>query len=136
MPTKDKPRARARAADRSSATKGRKGKRAAGGPVLPSVANHPRAGEQVKRIKAWAGLAGFALVAVLSWSADVPVEDLLLRALAGGIIAYLVAWAAAVAIWRNLVMTELRVVRERREQEAAERAAAAAAPDEDPAPAA
>lgn len=135
MPTKEKPRARPRGADRPKG-KGRKGKRAGDGPVLPSVANHPRAGEQVKRAKAWAGLAGFVLVALLSWSAGVPVEDTLLRALAGGILCYLVAWAVAVAIWRNLVMTELRVMREQREQEAAERRAArAAAEEEEAAPA-
>lgn len=128
MATKEKPPARAR-----TGKKGRKGKRAGDGPVLPSVANHPRAGEQVRRAKAWAGLAGFVLVALLSWSAGVPVEDTLLRALAGGILSYLVAWAVAVAIWRNLVMTELRVMRDQREQEAAERAAAraAAAAEED-----
>ncbi|MBB4660978.1 hypothetical protein [Conexibacter arvalis] len=109
--------------------RGGPGRGRAGGPVLPSVANHPRAGEQVKQAKAWGGLAGFALVALISWQADVPVEELLLRALAGGIVAYLVVWACAVAVWRQLVVTELRVVREQREEEAAARRAAAPPPD-------
>lgn len=125
-----KQQARSRAAQRRAP----RGRRRAGdqpaGPVLPSVANHPRAGAQVARVKAWAGLGVFALVALLSWRADVPFEDLALRALAGGIVAYLVAWAAAVSIWRHLVVTELRVVREQREREAAERAAAAADADD------
>jgi len=103
--------------------------------VLPSVANHPRAGDQVKQAKAWGGLLGFALVALISWRAEVPVEELLLRALAGGIVAYLVVWACAVAVWRQLVVTELRVVREQRaEEEAARRAAVPPpSPDEQPA---
>lgn len=113
--------------------RGKKGNGGKGGPALPSVANHPRAGEQVKQAKAWGGLAGFALVALISWRAEVPFEELLLRALAGGIVAYLVVWACAVAVWRQLVVTELRVVREQRAEEAAARRAAAPPADEQPA---
>lgn len=113
--------------------RGKKGRGGKGGPALPSVANHPRAGEQVKQAKAWGGLAGFALVALISWRAEVPFEELLLRALAGGIVAYLVVWACAVAVWRQLVVTELRVVREQRAEEAAARRAAAPPADEQPA---
>lgn len=133
-------RARARQAGRrpaapSAGRRGGKGRGGPVGPVLPSVANHPRAGDQVKQAKAWGGLLGFALVALISWRAEVPVEELLLRALAGGIVAYLVVWACAVAVWRQLVVTELRVVREQRaEEEAARRAAVSPpAPDEQPA---
>jgi hypothetical protein len=103
--------------------------------VLPSVANHPRAGDQVRQAKAWGGLAGFALVGFISWRAEVPFEELLLRALAGGIVAYLVVWACAVAVWRQLVVTELRVVREQRAEEAAARRAAAPPPSADEQPA-
>lgn len=110
--------------------KGRKRRRGdkRGGAALPSVHNHPRGGAQVRQAKGWAGLIGFALVALLSWSADVPTEDLLLRALAGGVVAYLVVWAVAVTIWRQLVVTELKVVREQREEEAAARRAASPPP--------
>lgn len=90
--------------------------------TLPSVANHPRAGAQVARAKSAGGLAGFLLAALLSWRAHVPTADLLLRAIAAGILTYMAAWAAAVAIWRHLVVAELRAVRARL---AAERAAAA-----------
>jgi len=79
--------------------------------VLPSVANHPRAGAQIARAKAWGGLAGFVLVALLSLRAGVPTGDALLRALLGGIAAYVAAWACAVAVWRHLVIAELRAVR-------------------------
>lgn len=131
----------ARRAGRGSEAKGRKGRKARKrGGELPSVANHPRGGQQVKQAKGWAGLIGFALVALVSWRGDVPTEDLILRALAGGIVAYLVVWAIAVAVWRHLVVTELDMKREERAEEEAERraalkAAAAAAqnPEQQPA---
>lgn len=104
-------------------------KKRAGGaedPRLPSVANHPRAGAQVARAKAWGGLVGFALVGLLSWRAGAPVAEALLRALAGGVVGYLATWAAAVLVWRHLVVAELRAVRAHRAAEVARRAAAAA----------
>lgn len=116
---------RPRGGSRAAGSGRRRTRRAASGPLLPSVANHPRAGAQVAQAKAWAGLIGFAFVALLSWRSGVPVEDLLLRALAGGIVAYIVVWACAVAIWRHLVVTELRVVREQRAEDEAARKAAA-----------
>jgi hypothetical protein len=93
--------------------------------ALPSVANHPRAGAQVARAKAWGGLGGFVLVAVLSLRAGVPTADALLRALLAGVLAYVAAWACAVAVWRHLVVAELRAVRSHRAAEAARRRAAA-----------
>lgn len=91
----------------------------AGGATLPSVANHPRAGSQIARAKAWGGLAGFMLVAVLSLRAGVPLADALLRALAAGVLAYVAAWACAVTVWRHLVIAELRAVRRARAEAAA-----------------
>jgi hypothetical protein len=99
---------------------------AAPGPSLPSVAAHPRAGAQVARAKAWGGLGGFLLVALLSWRAGVPTADLLLRAIVGGIAGYVLAWAAAVVVWRHLVIAELRAVRVAAAQRAAQARAAAA----------
>ena len=40
--------------------------------------------------------------------------DALLRALAGGVVGYVAAWACAVAVWRHLVVAELRAVRRHR----------------------
>jgi len=94
----------------------------AGGAALPSVASHPRAGAQVARAKAWGGLVGFALVGLLSSRAGAPVPDVLLRSLAGGVVGYVATWAAAVLVWRHLVVAELRAVRRHR-AEAARRAA-------------
>jgi len=90
-----------------------------------SVANHPRAGAQVARAKAWGGLGGFLLVGLLSLRAGVPTADALLRALLAGVVGYVATWAAAVLIWRHLVVAELRAVRSHRAAEAAARRAAA-----------
>jgi hypothetical protein len=101
------------------------GKPAGAGEALPSVAAHPRAGVQITRAKAWGGLAGFALAALLSDRAGVPAPDLMTRAIVAGVVGYLATWAVAVAVWRHLVIAELRAVRVARVREAAERAAAA-----------
>jgi len=101
-------------AEKAKKAKPAKGAKGGGDAKLPSVANHPRAGAQIARMKSWGGLLGFGFVAVLSWRAHVPASDVMLRALAGGVVGYVVAWASAVAIWRHLVIAELRAVRVRR----------------------
>ncbi|MGB2710045.1 MAG: hypothetical protein WBC33_00900 [Conexibacter sp.] len=83
----------------------------AGEAKLPSVANHPRALAQVARAKAWGGLGGFLLAGLLSWRAGVPAADLLARSILAGVAGYVLVWAAAVAVWRHLVIAELRAVR-------------------------
>jgi hypothetical protein len=114
---------------KGKAGKGKAGKKGAGnatdGAPLPSVANHPRAAPQVGRAKAWGGLAGFGLAALLSWRAQVPMGDLLLRAIVGGVVGYVLAWASAVTLWRHLVIAELRAVRLHRTATLAKLAAAA-----------
>jgi hypothetical protein len=79
----------------------------------PSVAAHPRARYHVRRAKGWGGLAGFALAAYFSYKAGVPTADLGLRALVAGIVGYMLAWACAVTVWRQLVLAELRAALER-----------------------
>jgi hypothetical protein len=101
------------------AKKGKKG--AAGDPAAPrglaiSVSAHPTASYSVRRARAWGGLAGFAIVLLLSLRAGVPEYDALLRALAGGMVAHFGAWFCAVALWRRLVLAELDAERVRREQ--------------------
>jgi hypothetical protein len=68
-----------------------------------------------------------------------PEFEIGVRALVAGVIAYLLAWAAAVALWQRLIVHELKVGTERRrveQEEAAEKLraeqeAAAAAEDEE-----
>ena len=78
------------------------------------VSDHPRARASIRRARAWAGLAGFALVLLVSLRAGVPGFDAALRALAGGVVAHFAAWACALALWRRLVIAELEAERRRR----------------------
>ncbi|HYB22453.1 MAG TPA: PilZ domain-containing protein [Solirubrobacteraceae bacterium] len=78
----------------------------------PSVAAHPRAARHVARAKGWAGLLGFLVAGYLS----LPTNTLAsagLRALVAGVVCYLVAWAGAVFVWRELMLLELAGVRAR-----------------------
>jgi hypothetical protein len=79
----------------------------------------------VRRAKGWGGVGGVALCTVLALGAHLPTFDLLLRGLAGGIVGYLVVWALALAVARQLVVAEVRA--RYAEVMAAHEAAAAAA---------
>lgn len=98
------------------------------GPRTPSVAAHPRAQRALRRIKGWAGLAGFALVGLMAWRAGAPPADVVARALAGGVAAFLAAWAGGVAVWRHVVLAELRLAKRRALQAREARAPQEASP--------
>ncbi len=83
----------------------KKAKRAADG---ISIAGHPRAAAQVRRAKGFGGVTFFLITAYLSYRAQVPPDQVALRALIGGIGGYLLAWMCAVTVWRHLVLAELR----------------------------
>jgi hypothetical protein len=76
----------------------------------PSVANHPRARASVRRIKGIGGLVGFGVAAFLAHSHGLSTTSVLVRALLVGIGAYFLAWACAVAVWRQIVLAELRMI--------------------------
>jgi hypothetical protein len=88
--------------------KDKKGKGKAGDEQAPgsSIATHPRARSSVRRAKGWAGLAGFAIAAALSLQASVPMFDVGVRALAAGVVGYMLAWWCSVLIWRQLIVAE------------------------------
>lgn len=73
----------------------------------PSIAAHPRAARQVARAKSFGGLVGFLLGAYLSASTHTLVETGT-RAVVAGIVCYLAVWAAAVFVWRRLLVLEIR----------------------------
>jgi hypothetical protein len=85
-----------------------------------SIATHPRARASVRRAKAWTGLIAFAITAVLSLEASVPVFQTAVRALAAGIVGYLLAWWFSMMIWRQLMLAEQRVAVEEIERRRAE----------------
>jgi hypothetical protein len=109
---KDKDKEKGKAKSASSDKKGKQGKSSeqssAGeqGAGL-SLAAHPRAARRVAEAKAWGALVGFLLGGYLSLPTHSAFE-VALRALAAGVVCYVVVWAAAVSLWRRLVVAELR----------------------------
>jgi hypothetical protein len=96
---------------------------ASAGPSGVCVAGHPRSARGVRRAKGLGGLLGALLAMILAMGAHLPLFDVLLRGLAGGIVGQLVLWALAVAVARQLVIAEVRA----RYAEVTRAAAAAAA---------
>jgi hypothetical protein len=80
--------------------------------LVVSVAAHPRARASVRRTRARTGLAAFVIVGLLCLKAGVPGQEAALRALIAGIVGNLIGWACAVAVWRSLVMAELKLARD------------------------
>jgi len=72
------------------------------------VSAHPRAQRQIRRWKGIGGLAGFFLMAWLSHRSGTDFVHLGLRALLGGAVTYVAVWAAAVYIWRQIAVAEIR----------------------------
>jgi hypothetical protein len=95
--------------------------------VSVSVGAHPRAKASIRRIRARTALAAFGVVLFLSLSSDVTAQEAAVRALIAGIVGNLAAWACALAVWRQLVIAEMRVVAEARRERVRQRAEAAAA---------
>jgi hypothetical protein len=95
--------------------KGRKGKGAGkdkgageGAASGICVAGHPRSASGVRRAKGLGGLLGAALAMILAQAAHLPLFDVLLRGLAGGIVGQLVLWGVAIAVARQLVIAQVR----------------------------
>jgi hypothetical protein len=81
---------------------------------------HPRATRSIARSKALGGLIGFVLGLWFASRAGLPSWDTGLRALVGGISGYVLIWIAAVQLWRQIALAELRAVQKRRAQLIAE----------------
>ena len=88
--------------------KAARGQGAADAPAGISVAGHPRSASAVRRAKGAGGLLGTLLAALIALNAGLPLFDVMLRGLAGGIVGYIVLWAVAVAVARQLVIAEVR----------------------------
>src|SRR5690242_16214911 len=72
------------------------------------VSSHPRAKRQIRRWKGFGGMAGFFLMAWFSWRSGTDFVHLGLRALLGGVVTYVAVWAAAVYVWRQIAIAEVR----------------------------
>jgi hypothetical protein len=104
--------------------KNKKGTKGKGGDEVrgASIANHPRAKASIRRAKAWTGIAGFAIAALFSIQASVPLFQTGLRALGAGVVGYMLAWWLGVMLWRQLILAEQKAayeaIQRRRSEEA------------------
>ena len=72
---------------------------------------HPRAREHLALAKGWGGIISFLAAAGASYAADLPMTDLLLRALLAGIIGSMLAWGLTLAVWRHLALAQIEGLR-------------------------
>jgi hypothetical protein len=79
----------------------------------PKISEHPIASRQVARARAWAALIGFVVAFWLSRRAGLPFPESGARAIAAGIVCRLLAWAALVSLWRQLIPAEIEARRRR-----------------------
>jgi hypothetical protein len=79
-----------------------------------SVSNHPRAVGSIRRTRARVGIAAFVLVLLLCLHAGVPGQIAVARALVAGIAGFVCSWMICVALWRQIVVAEVRRVHEAR----------------------
>lgn len=79
----------------------------------PKIAEHPVAARQIARVRAWAALIGFVVGFWLSRRAGLPFPESGARAIAAGIVLRLLAWAAIVSLWRQLIPAEIEARRRR-----------------------
>jgi hypothetical protein len=107
--------------------KAKKRGKTAGDADYSSIATHPRASASVRKTKAWVGLAGFVVAALLSLKASVPMFQVFERALVAGLAGYLLAWWASMVVWRHLMLAEQRAAIDEIQRRRAERAEAEAA---------
>jgi hypothetical protein len=77
-------------------------------PKLVGISAYPGTSASIRRAKAWGGLAGFAAAFVASHFHGAELSAALLRGLGGGLLCYLVTWAAAVTAWRHVVIGAAR----------------------------
>jgi len=90
-----------------------------------SVAAHPRARASIRRTRARTALVAFGLVLFLSLQAGVPGQEAAIRALVAGLVGNVVGWACALAVWRSLVLAEIKVAADARQERMRARAEAA-----------
>lgn len=80
----------------------------------PRITEHPVAARQVARARAWGGLIGFVVVFWLSHKAGLPFPESGFRAIVGGLVARVLAWAAVVMVWRQLIPAQIAAAQRRR----------------------
>jgi len=116
--------------------KAKKAKKADAPSDAVTVAAHPRAKTSIRRTRARTALFAFVVVLFLSYKGGVPGQEAVVRALLAGLVGNLIGWACALALWRQIVVQEVRNVEEGRRERARARAEELAAAQAAEAPAA
>jgi hypothetical protein len=93
----------------------------------PRVSDHPVAARQIARARAWAAVVGFIVTFWLSRHAGLPFPESGARAIAVGLVCRVLAWAAVVSVWRQVIPAQIAAAYRRRELAAQQAAAEAAA---------
>lgn len=78
-----------------------------------SLSGHPRATRAIRSAKGYGGLGGFALGALLSLHAGVPLPEAAIRGVEAGLGGYVALWFGAVMVWRQLAVAEVESMRRR-----------------------
>jgi len=79
----------------------------------PKVAEHPVAARQIARARAWGALIGFVVAYWLSRRAGLPFPESGGRARGAGLACRLLAWAAVVTVWRQLIPAQIAAAQHR-----------------------
>jgi hypothetical protein len=85
------------------------------------ISDHPRAQRSIRTLKSYAGLGAFLFAGYAQWKAGGAYIDVATRALLWGIAAYIVVWALAVQVWRQLAIAEVRAAQRKWEESKAAR---------------
>jgi hypothetical protein len=85
------------------------------------LSDHPRAQRSIRTTKSYAGLGAFLLAGYAQWNAGGAYLDVATSALLWGIAAYIVVWALAVQVWRQLAIAEVRAAQRKWEDSEAAR---------------
>ena len=78
-----------------------------------TIHDHPRAKRSIETSRSWAALVGAGLVALVSWQSGMGEFDAIVRGLIAGVIVFVLAWAVAVMVWREIVRAEIAQAREK-----------------------
>jgi hypothetical protein len=85
-------------------------------PAGVSIANHPRARVSIRRARARVALFAFGLVILQAHGAGVPGQEAVLRGVMAGLGAFLAVWAIGLAVWKQILLAELRTAHRRRQE--------------------
>lgn len=79
-------------------------------PKIVGLDQYPRAAAAVRRSKGWGGLLGFLVGLLGAWMHGGTLPHALMVAVAASLCGRVVAWAAAIAVWRHLIRAHARTV--------------------------